>query len=75
MASRIIENNRFARQRKQGEVPEATVAFFDTLSAYYLNNRYPDYVSKLNSQIDAAEAARIMKKTKEVFAWLLTLKP
>ena len=50
-------------------------AFFDELSAYYVNNRYPDFKSKLSSSIGEAEAKAILFKTKEVFAWLLTLKP
>jgi len=56
-------------------IPENTMEFFDELTAYYINNRYPDYVSKLSTQIDETEAADIMAKSKEVFAWLLTLKP
>jgi HEPN domain-containing protein len=48
---------------------------FDTLSAYYLNNRYPDFVIKLSSQIKEAEAQDILEQTKETYAWLLTMKP
>jgi HEPN domain-containing protein len=32
-------------------IPDDTKDFFDDLTAYYLNNRYPDYVSKLSEQI------------------------
>lgn len=49
--------------------------FFDTLSAYYLNNRYPDFMEKLSSQIKEPEATKILNETREVFKWLLTLKP
>ena len=56
-------------------IPADTMDFFDDLTAYYLNNRYPDYISKLSLQISETEAAEVMAKTKEVFAWLLTLKP
>jgi len=56
-------------------IPKETNDFFDTLSAYYLNNRYPDFVSKLSSQIKEAEATKILSQTEEVFSWLLTLKP
>jgi len=56
-------------------IPEEKVDFFNTLSAYYLNNRYPDFISKLSSQIDEAEATKILSQTEEVFSWLLTLKP
>ena len=56
-------------------IPEDKLDFFDTLSAYYLNNRYPDFLSKLSSQIKEPEATKILTETREVFAWLLTLKP
>jgi HEPN domain-containing protein len=56
-------------------VEEEKHCFFDKLSRYYLNNRYPEYVSKLSSQIDESEAKEILTQTKEVFAWLLTLEP
>jgi HEPN domain-containing protein len=55
-------------------IPEDKLDFFDTLSAYYLNNRYPDFLCKLSSQIKEPEATRILSETREVFAWLLTLK-
>jgi len=56
-------------------IPEDKLDLFDTLSAYYLNNRYPDFISKLSLQIKKPEATDILTKTKEAFAWLLTLKP
>jgi HEPN domain-containing protein len=56
-------------------IPDDKLDFFDTLSVYYLNNRYPDYMNKLSTQIKEKEAAETFAKTKEVFAWLLTLKP
>jgi len=56
-------------------IPSDKMDFFDELTAYYLNNRYPDYISKLSLQISEAEAKEIMEKSKEVFTWLLTLKP
>jgi HEPN domain-containing protein len=56
------------------QVPEDTFDFFDTLTSYYLNNRYPDYVSKASAQISEKEASDILSETKKVFAWLLTLK-
>jgi len=56
-------------------IPAEKMDFFDELTAYYLNNRYPDYISKLSSQIDETEASDILAKTREVFTWLLTLKP
>ena len=56
-------------------IPEEKYRLFEDLSAYYLNNRYPDYMSKLSSQITEAEAKEILVLTKESFTWLLTLKP
>jgi len=44
------------------------------LSAHYLNNRYPDFSDSPSIYIDKGEATDILKKTKEAFAWLLTLK-
>ncbi|MCL1908032.1 MAG: HEPN domain-containing protein [Holophagaceae bacterium] len=39
-------------------------AFFDELSAYYVNNRYPDLKSKLSSSIGEAEANATFSKAK-----------
>ena len=55
-------------------IPEDTYRFFDTLSAYYLNNRYPDFSGSPNISIDESKATELLKKTREAFAWLLTLK-
>jgi HEPN domain-containing protein len=49
--------------------------FFDLLTRHYLNNRYPDYVNNLRQQTDEESSKNLYNKTKEVFAWLLTLKP
>jgi len=57
------------------DVPQDKYSYFDKLTQYYLNNRYPEYISKLSSQVKESEASSILSKTKEIFAWLLTLKP
>ncbi|NLI93522.1 MAG: HEPN domain-containing protein [Peptococcaceae bacterium] len=57
------------------KVDEDTKEFFRVLSSYYLNNRYPEYITHVSTQISESEANRILLKSKEVFAWLLTLKP
>ena len=49
--------------------------FFDRLSKYYINNRYPEYIRKLSLEISEADAKEILSQTKEEFAWLLTLHP
>jgi len=48
---------------------------FAKLSAFYLNNRYPEYKERLSMSLNKKEARDILKKTREVFKWLLTLKP
>jgi len=58
----------------QKQIDADKMDFFDELTAYYLSNRYPDYISKLSSQINETEAHDVMEKTKEAFACLLTLK-
>jgi HEPN domain-containing protein len=56
-------------------IPSDKYIFFDTLSAFYMNNRYPDFMTKLSAQIHETEAKKILSQTKEAFSWLLTLKP
>jgi len=56
-------------------VPMERFTFFNKLSQYYLNNRYPEFISKLSLQTNEADARSILSKTKEAFSWLLTLKP
>ena len=51
-----------------------TINLFNTLSAQYSANRYPDF-AKQNLQLSKSEAELLLTKTKEVFSWLLTLKP
>ena len=56
-------------------VNEDTYTLFDTLSAYYLMNRYPDFSKQTRQQTSKDEAELLLIKTKEVFLWLLTLNP
>ena len=48
---------------------------FAKLSAFYLNNRYPEYKERLSTSLSREEAQIILDRSKEVFKWLLTLKP
>ena len=48
---------------------------FRLLSKYYLTNRYPNFINETAALADKHEVENIYQKTKEVFAWLLTLKP
>ena len=56
-------------------VDESKYILFDSLSAYYLVNRYPDFIIHTDSRMGKEEAEILLTKTKEVFSWLLTLKP
>ena len=48
---------------------------FDTLTGYYINNRYPDYTEEMAKKIKEGNSRQIYQQTKEAFGWLLTLKP
>ena len=63
------------RDKLPVEIPPDTIDLFGTLSTCYMNNRYPDFKKALASQINEAKAKKLYSQTKEVFAWLLTLKP
>jgi len=56
-------------------VSEDTLLFFDSLSALYTTYRYPDFEENPGHQTNESEAKKILEKTREVFLWLLTLKP
>ena len=56
-------------------VNEETERFFDTLSAQYITYRYPDFSNMPGQQTGKDEAETILARTREVFTWLLTLKP
>jgi len=56
-------------------VPEAYYDLFEDLTAHYLNGRYVEYKQKLGDRVNERVAASFYEKSKEVFAWLLTLKP
>ena len=63
------------KDKLQKPISEDTLRFFDTLSAHYLTYRYPDFENKPDNQTNKSEASWILEKTKEVFLWMLTLKP
>ena len=48
--------------------------FFVKLLAYYIAERYPSYKENLSNLMDKNGALEILKMTKEVFAWLKSLK-
>ena len=59
----------------QEPVRDEYYSIFDTLSSYYLNNRYPDYKVDLTDVITERAARELFEQTEEVFAWLQTLTP
>jgi HEPN domain-containing protein len=56
-------------------VTDEQYQFFNRLSSFYLEGRYPEYMQKLSVLLNEQEAQDILHKTREVFSWLLTLKP
>ena len=56
-------------------INEDILRFFDLLSAQYITYRYPDFENIPVNQTGKDEAEQILKETREVFSWLLTLKP
>jgi HEPN domain-containing protein len=56
-------------------VEESTLQLFSHLSSFYLNTRYPKFKAMLSSAVSKQDAETTLEKTKEVFSWLLTLKP
>ncbi|MCL1876115.1 MAG: HEPN domain-containing protein [Synergistaceae bacterium] len=70
--SRLIS---YFTEKLSQPVTQEKFDFFDILTQYYLNNRYPDYIEDLLTQTKEDSAKDILTKTAEVFAWLQTLKP
>jgi HEPN domain-containing protein len=56
-------------------ITDEKFAFFNKLTSFYLEGRYPEYKEKLSKVLDREEAKTILEKAKEEFTWLLTLKP
>lgn len=63
----------------EADLPESVsderYELFDKLSAFYIEGRYTDYKKKINETLNEQEAKSYLKRTKEAFLWLLTLKP
>jgi HEPN domain-containing protein len=56
-------------------ISQETWAFFEELTKYALNKRYPDYKLLMSQKATRPETLRLFNRSKEVFAWLQTLKP
>jgi HEPN domain-containing protein len=65
--------SRFEDQLSES-VSENYSSFFSELSNYYIKTRYTSYKKKMSTQLNSEKTEEILNKTKEVFAWLLTLK-
>ncbi|MCL6591913.1 MAG: HEPN domain-containing protein [Firmicutes bacterium] len=48
--------------------------FFEELLAFYISERYPSYKEKISTTIDQKSALEVLTQTREVFAWLKSLK-
>jgi HEPN domain-containing protein len=48
---------------------------FDLLTAFYIKGRYPGFKQKMAALLNEQEAKKFLTQTKEVFAWLQTMKP
>ena len=57
------------------QIKDDHFALFDKLTAFYLKGRYPEYKKALSEITGKREASEVLSKSKEVFAWLLTMKP
>ena len=69
--SRLID---FYSEKLPEDIDEDRYALFDRLSAFYISGRYTEYKDKMSQSADIEEAKDLLDKTKETFAWLLTLK-
>jgi HEPN domain-containing protein len=66
--------SRFADKLPEGPTSKQ-YEFFDKLTAFYIEGRYTAYKRKLSTLLSKEEAENVLRQTREVFAWLLTLKP
>ena len=72
-------NIRVLIERFESQLPatltEKHYNLFEDLTIHYLDGRYADYKQKLSERLNEQAATDFYEQTKEVFAWLLTLKP
>ena len=66
--------NCFADKLPQS-VTQEQFKFFNILSRYYFNDRYPDSAEDAFEDTQEGDVQKMFDKTKEVFSWLQTLKP
>ena len=72
-------NIRVLVERFESQLPEPVTEerynLFEDLTIHYLNGRYTDYKQSLSERLNKQTASDFLKRSKEVFAWLMTLKP
>jgi len=61
--------------KKKYPITKEQFKFFNILSRYYFNDRYPDYTEDAFEPTQEGNAKEMFDKTKEMFSWLQTLKP
>jgi HEPN domain-containing protein len=52
---------------------ESQLSFFDRLTAFYIQGRYPTYKEKLSKATNRTQAKSYLKQAKEMFGWLKSL--
>ena len=56
------------------KIDERYIDLFEDLTIHYINGRYVDYKQKLSDRLDENASTEILRQTREVFAWLMTMK-
>jgi HEPN domain-containing protein len=56
-------------------VSEEKYHLFETLVGFYIKGRYPSFKQRVSAMLNEQEANKLLTQTKEVFAWLQTMKP
>ena len=74
-----IHNIRALIEKFESQLPETITDehydLFEDLTAHYLNGRYADYKQKLSERLDKQTATDYFNQSKEVYAWLIAMKP
>lgn len=52
------------------DASDETMNVFNSLSAHYINNRYPEYKNKLSTVLDQKNAEEFLTKTERTYTWL-----
>ncbi len=66
-------NLAFIFQKSGLKASQETLNFLNLLTAHYIQNRYPEYKSRLSTVLDKNKARQYLKQTEEVYQWLNSL--